>query len=326
MTGRSQQGRNPLGGYRLVILLTVLLAGAGFSAWQARGSVHIVLVRAEAHQQPAWAACNRNAHNSRPSTFHPMSDKAAAALVTHHRETRHLNASRYLLRGRLYPAINAYRPTTAQLRRFRASRLNDGRTVVQFNPYLQYVDGLDGLRHASTDDLIQWAAHKWGIPEDWLRAEYVQESYWNGFQMGDRASVSPHWYRLYPPQSRLPGGRVYESLGITQVKWLPDGSIGAGTEPLRWESTAFNVDYQAAMVRFYYDNPEGTRSAWGDSTYAPCQSWRSIGGWFNPYPWGNAGQAQYVDEVQQHLASRTWATSSFVDWAPDSSPPGIRFR
>ena len=35
---------------------------------------------------------------------------------------------------------------------------------MQFNPYLQYVDGRDGMTDPSTDDLIQWAAHKWGIP------------------------------------------------------------------------------------------------------------------------------------------------------------------
>jgi hypothetical protein len=205
--------------------------------------------------------------------------------------------------------------------------VSDGRTPTQFNPYLAYVDGRPGLHHPSTDDLIQWAAHKWGIPEDWLRAQYVQESFWNSFQLGDEAAVKDAWYRRYPAQARVPNQlSVFLSMGLTQVKWIPDGSVGAGTEPLRWESTAFNVDYQAAMVRFYYDNPQGARSGWGDSSYSPCQKWNSIGGWFNPYPWGNGPQKQYVGLVRTHLANKDWTRSDFIQWRPESFPPGISFK
>jgi hypothetical protein len=232
-----------------------------------------------------------------------------------------------MIAGKLYASPNDYVPTAAQLRTFRHSRTSAGQLVTTFNPYFRYVDGLDGMHNPSTDDLIQWAAHKWGIPEDWLRAEYVQESYWSAYQLGDLTAVSSTDYKLYPPQSRIPGRLdVYQSLGITELKWRPDGSVGAGTEPLRWQSTAFNIDYQAAMVRFYYDNPEGARTAWGDRTYTPCQAWNSIGGWYEPYPWRNAGQEYYVSEVQQQLSSRAWTSGSFVDWTPPTFPPGIRFK
>jgi hypothetical protein len=236
------------------------------------------------------------------------------------------NAKRYRLNGKWLPSINGYVPSSRELQAFWSAKTSDGRGVLQFNPYLRYVDGRDRLSDPSTDDLIQWAAHKWGIPEDWLRAEYVRESYWNGFQLGDRARVSPGWYRLYPFQSRVPNSLdVYESLGITQVKWMPDGSVGAGTERLRWESTAFSIDYQAATVRFYYDNPDGSRGQWGDRTYAPCEPWESIGGWFEPYPWGNGGQQQYIDDVRQSLRRHEWMRSSFVRWRAGSFPPGLSF-
>jgi hypothetical protein len=115
-------------------------------------------------------------------------------------------------------------------------------------------------------------------------------------------------------------------MGITQVKWIADGSVGAGTEPLRWESTAFNLDYQASILRFYYDDPAGARSSWGDGSYAPCQSWRSVGGWFQPYPWGNSGQASYVSNVQQRLRAQIWTEPSFVHFTPPSLPPGVKFH
>jgi hypothetical protein len=281
--------------------------------------------RPERTPQTTWAPCNRNAHTGGPSTFRPLSDRRAASLVTHQRETRRFNARSYTVDGRRYSAVNAYIPSASQLRDFVRSTTSDGRTVVQFNPYFRYVDGRDGLSRPSTDDLIQWAAHKWGIPEDWLRAEYVRESYWNAFHLGDGTTVNADWYRRYPPQARVPHGtKVYQSMGIAQIKWIPDGSVGPGSEPLRWESTAFNIDYQAAMVRFYYDNPRGARSSWGDRTYAPCQPWNSVGGWFEPYPWNNRGQENYVAEVRQDLSDRSWATGSFVAWTPSSFPPGVK--
>jgi hypothetical protein len=283
--------------------------------------------KSERHPQTAWAPCNRNARNKKPSTFTPLSDAKAAALITPEPETRRYNGKPYTIRGTRYPATNDYVPTAGQIRRYRASRTSAGQPLLQFNPYARYVDGRDGIRHPSTDDLIQWAAHKWGIPENWLRAEYVVESYWNQFNLGDATPVSSRWYRLYPYQTRIPTtSSVYQSLGIAQVKWIPDGSVGPGTEPLRWESTAFNVDEQAARVRFYYDNPSGARAAWNDPTYTPCERWRSIGAWYSPYPWANAAQAGYIKTVRSDLAARTWASGSFLDWTPSSFPRGIIFR
>ena len=308
----------------VLVLLGVLVAAAvviGASRSTAKRRSY-----AEHHPQTTWVACNRNARSHKPSTFTPLSDAQAAALVTREPETRPFNSRPYSIGGRRYPAANDYIPTTSELRQFRSARTSSGQPVLQFNPYFRHVDGRDRLRDPSTDDLIQWSAHKWGIPENWLRAEYVQESYWNEFALGDEHTVPQSWYDLYPLQARVPHGLdVYRSLGITQVQWAPDGSLGPGSDPLRWESTAFNLDYQAAMVRFYYDNPGGARSAWGDATYAPCQPWRSIGGWFRPYPWGNADQASYIRNVRRDLADRKWSSASFEAWSP-SSFPGITFK
>jgi hypothetical protein len=230
--------------------------------------------------------------------FVPLSDAAAAADVTPTPENRPDNS-----------ASNAYMPEPSQLHAFYGTINNNGQTVVAANPYDQYVTGHYA---GTTDEIIQWAAWKWGIPADWLRAEYVAESHWNMSQLGDLTTVTPAVYSEYPPQARVAGtDEVYQSMGITQIKWNPDGSVGAGTEPLRWESTAFNVDYQAATLRFYFDDPDGLRSAWGDSTYTAGNAWASLGGWFEPYPWLNSGQLNYIAAVQAILAARTWAQPGF---------------
>jgi hypothetical protein len=273
--------------------------------------------RKERHPQTTWAPCNRNAHNTRPSTFMPLTDAAAAALVTPEPEIRPDNDKPYVVDGKRYPATNYYVPSLAQVRTFRNQKDSAGQTEVQFNPYYEYVDGRDGLKNPSTDDLIQWAAHKWGIPENWLRAEYDHESQWSSFYLGDEEDVSGADYSQYPAQARVPNSpQVYQSMGITQIRWEPGNDLHAGTEQLRWESTAFNVDYQAATLRFYYDNPQETRTSWNDKSYAPCQQWNSLGAWFEPYPWRNSGQAQYVGAVKKILAQDGWRAGWFVQLTP----------
>jgi hypothetical protein len=230
--------------------------------------------------------------------YTPLSDAQAAADVTPEPENRPANT-----------AANQYMPTAAELQAFYAATDPQGQTPAQLNPYAQFVTG---HYTGTTDEIIQWAAWKWGIPADWLRAEYVKESRWNQSAVGDLATVTPAIYNEYPPQARVPStDEVYQSMGITGEKWIPDTSVGLGTEPLRWESTAFNIDYQAAAIRFYYDNPDGLRSAWGDSTYSPGNGWDSLGGWYEPYPWLNAGQLAYIADVQADLAARAWAQPGF---------------
>lgn len=228
----------------------------------------------------------------------PLTDAQAAALVVPAAETRTDNAG-----------ANNYWPSDAELTAFRTGETDRyGRTAAQENPYSAYVTG----RHTgTTDEIIQWAAAKWGIPADWLRAEYVVESYWHMSTLGDLTTVASS--APYPAYSQVSSTQVYQSLGISQVRWNhPDSNdSGIGAEPLRWKSTAFNADYQASRVRFYFDNPNGLRTAWGDATYAACQNWLSIGGWFEPYPWNNSGQQSYVSTVQSKLAARTWAQPGF---------------
>lgn len=231
------------------------------------------------------------------------SDAAAAALVTHVSEMVPGNVT-----------ANNYIPNSTELAAYLAANPG-GVTAASFTGGLaNYVTGQAGLYlvNPSTDDLIQWASHKWGIPTDWLRAQYWHESQWGqsggvGHGLGDETNVGSANYTAYPAQARLGDGvNVYESMGICQVRWNPAGSYGIGSEPLRWKATAFNIDYQCMILRMYFDDPNGARSSWGDGTYVAGQQWNSIGGWYNPYPWNNSGQLGYESTVQGILAARSW--------------------
>jgi hypothetical protein len=198
---------------------------------------------------------------------------------------------------------NRYAPTRAQLEAFRAASNDHGQTATEFNPLTRYVTGRPRLRTPSTDELIQWVSRKWRIPTNWIRAQLFLESRWRQKQLGDPAMVPPDWYVRYPARARIPGGdRVFQSLGIAQVKWIPDGSVGAGTEPLRWRSTAFNLDYYAATLRYYYDGA----CDWCSPGYGAGQAWNSIGAWYWPEPWANVRARSYVRRVRHVLEHRAW--------------------
>jgi hypothetical protein len=234
------------------------------------------------HPQLVWA----------PPGSRPLPDSVARRLVTPRPEQHPENV----------PA-NRYVPTAAELRSFYTARDSEGQPVVRFNPLLRYVTGNSGLADPSTDELIQWAAHKWGIPEDLMRAQLTVESGMRMTQLGDRRSVGTESWESYPLRARIAGGTgVYESMGIAQVKWLPDGSVGAGTEPLRWRSTAFNLDVYAATLRYYYDG----RCRWCGPGYRRGEPWQSVGAWFSPQPWDDPAARTYVARVRTALEARTW--------------------
>ena len=91
------------------------------------------------------------------------------------------------------------------------------------------------MQHPSTDDLIQWAAHRVGYPRELAPSRSIVVGVlleplptWGTTRKSAHAGIP------YPYQSRIPHTLTSTSpLGITQVRWAPDGSLGAGTEPLR---------------------------------------------------------------------------------------------
>jgi hypothetical protein len=233
------------------------------------------------HPRTHWARLNHK----------PLSDRAAAKLVTHIPENRPLNVP-----------FNRYYVTKQDLRVFRTTKGSDHRTSLQKNPWNAYVTGRSFLHRPSTDDLIQWSAHKWGIPENWLRAQVAFEALWH-MEWGGDLTVVPHsWYWRYPAQFRRAGWQVYESAGMAQIKWTPDNRVNVGTESLRWKSTAFNMDYLGATIRYYYDG----KCSWCGRGYKAAEQWLSVGGWNRPKPWANSRQRWYIGQVQHSLRLKAW--------------------
>jgi hypothetical protein len=204
---------------------------------------------------------------TRPHATRPLSDARAARLVHRSRfEPRRANA----------PATHRT-PSRSQLAAFRAG---------SDMPYAHFVTG-----HftGTTDEVIQWAARKWGFRPDLLRAVATQESWWRMSTVGDNG----------------------DSFGLFQVR-RPFHCTEPVCEQFRSDA-ALNADYYGGILRSYYDGKQGwlnTVSSENGKRYRRGDLWGSVGAWFSGR-WWDAGARGYIRHVKQHLARRTWRRASF---------------
>jgi hypothetical protein len=181
-------------------------------------------------------------------------------------------------------------PTKAELKLFH-ERSGDP-LGTQWMPYGKYVTG---HYRGTTDDIIEWAAYKWGLPEDLLRAVAVKESTWDMDQLGD-------W-----------DGERYDSFGIFQVRRPYHCCL-----PFSRDSTAFNADYYGAIIRAYYD---GKQTWLNDPDIAPDNGqkykagdlWGSVGAWYSGRWHTEDSELNYVAPIKEIMRVRTWETDPNFD-------------
>lgn len=160
-----------------------------------------------------------------------------------------------------------------------------------------YADRVTGNFVGTTDEVIQWAACKWGFDEDIARAVAVKESNWIQAAGGDLTydpSLCQAGYTVPCPQS----------FGLMQVK----ATTNKGTYPSSLSSTAFNVDYVLMQRRICYEGWVDWLRQW--YPYTGGDEWGCVGFHYSG-AWKDAGANAYVTSVQGYLANRTWAQPGF---------------
>jgi len=219
-------------------------------------------------------SCAGKAKLQRKIGWGPLSDRRAARCVESTPETVRPENS----------VPNSTVPTAEELALFHAN---------SDMPYQRWVDGQYTPATGSTDDIIEWAANKWGLPEDVLRSVAVHESWWEMSTLGDNG----------------------DSFGIFQVRRPYHCCL-----PFTRDSTAFNADYYGGIMRAYFDgkmdwlnNPDVRPD--NGRTYRAGDMWGSIGAWVSGR-WYTEQNAEYVTAVKAHLRARTWATDP---WFPSST-------
>jgi autotransporter family porin len=156
-----------------------------------------------------------------------------------------------------------------------------------------YEQRVTGNFTGTTDEILQWSACKWGIDENIVRAQAVQEGYWHQSTLGD-----------------CRGGTVSathgcQSVGILQVKGADIPATHPGTWPYAYESTAFNADYTYAIWRACFEGKED----WLGNGYHAGDQWGCVGRWFSG-DWYE-GSPDYIASVQNHMANKDWLQSGF---------------
>ena len=147
----------------------------------------------------------------------------------------------------------------------------------------RYKRRVTGRYAGTTDEILQWAARKWGFSPDLFRAVGTIESWWKMDAVGDHG----------------------QSFGIMQVKRGPHCCF-----PTTRRSTAFNVDYYGAWLRAVYDGrfrwlntvPRGERYRRGDL-------WGSVGVWYSGRWRYDSGE--YIHRVKRIIEQRVWRRAGF---------------
>jgi len=166
---------------------------------------------------------------------------------------------------------------------------------------------VDGRFTGTTHEILRWAACKWGIDEDIVAAQAVQESYWNQTAMGDWGSDST----ACPPGHGLGAdgrlGQCPQSWGILQNRYPFEQASWPGIR----NSTAMNADTAYAIWRACYDGFE----LWLNDVdrgrqYAAGDAWGCVGRWFAGR-WHTSAADSYTASVQAILKQRAWEQPGF---------------
>jgi hypothetical protein len=200
---------------------------------------------------------------------------------------------------------------------------------------------VDGAFTGTTDEIFQWAACKWGLADNVLRAIAVRESTWYqdptylsgrcvvNWGCGDIVASATKATRRFCEGLRLSGGYDYEAdfgrgicpetFSIAGVKSWENPTWGRfadnqnGTFPFNRDSTAFAVDYLASQLRGCFEGWEPWLANTGP--YRRGELWGCVGAWYAG-AWRTPPARQYVRRVRQALSTAVWLTPSFVTTLP----------
>jgi hypothetical protein len=166
---------------------------------------------------------------------------------------------------------------------------------------------INGDFTGTTEEILRWAACKWGISQEVVFAQAAVESWWRQTNLGDWGTQA----QFCPPGHGLGAdgqpGKCPQSYGILQNRYP---YLQAGW-PAIATSTAMNVDVAYAIWRSCYDGyevwlnnePRGQQYRAGDL-------WGCVGRWYAG-AWHTTAANQYISTVQQYLQERVWEQPDF---------------
>jgi hypothetical protein len=201
---------------------------------------------------------------------------------------------------------------------------------------------VDGQFSGTTDEIFQWAACKWGLPDNVLRGQAVRESTWYQYETypsgrcvweygcGDAFSSEPYDARKvycdgiaqygYDYQGDYGNGYCPKTFSIIGEMAWQDPSWGAwpdnqnGTFAFSRDSTAFAVDYEAAELRGCYNGWETWLTGGGSGDL-----WGCVGAWYSG-DWHSIAAERYISGVKTEIHTHRWLQREFPTDGPPCDP------
>jgi hypothetical protein len=160
----------------------------------------------------------------------------------------------------------------------------------------------------TTDEIIQWAAAKWGLPDNLLRVVAYMESNWHqsnhGDYVHDRANCPPGY-------NRLPCPVTFGIVGTKSTSW-------PGIFPWNRDSTAAALDVLGGWLRGCYNGwvwwlrDHGNRSL---GAYHAGDLWGCVGAWYSGNwhdgPVSGPGGESYILRTRSWYKLRPWLGPRF---------------
>lgn len=172
----------------------------------------------------------------------------------------------------------------------------------------EYILGrITGHFTGTTDEIFQWAAAKWGLPDNLLRTIAYMESDWRQSNFGDYVHDAAE---CPPGYAKLPCPVTFGIVGTKSTSW-------PGVFPWNRDSTAAAVDVLGGWLRGCYEGwvwwlRDPASQARG--TYHAGDIWGCVGAWYSGrwHDGPDAGpggesyllRAQYWDKIRPWLHRR----------------------
>jgi hypothetical protein len=159
----------------------------------------------------------------------------------------------------------------------------------------------------TTEEILRWAACKWGISQNIVFAQAAVESWWRQGTLGDWGTDQSFCPAGHGIGADGRPGECPQSYGILQNRF----SYLEAAWPGSALSTAMNVDVAYAIWRSCYDGyevwlnnePRGQQYHAGDL-------WGCVGRWYAG-SWHTSAANQYISTVKEYLQQQVWENSDF---------------
>ena len=168
---------------------------------------------------------------------------------------------------------------------------------------------VDGAFTGATEEILRWAACKWGVDEDLVRAQAAVESWWRQTTKGDWSGEAT----ACPPGHRLGAdgrpGECPQSYGILQNRYPYERSAWPGIN----QSTAMNADTAYAVWRACFEGYERwLNDVERGRPYVAGDARGCAGRWFSGR-WHTGPAEDYLGKVDGYLRDRVWEQPYFQE-------------